>query len=239
MSFRDIATDIKRRIECRNKPERRLVLIGAPGSGKGTQAPKLKNDYCLCHLATGDMLRTAIAQGTEVGKRAKAIMDRGDLVDDDTVVNLIAEALKSPDCGKGFILDGFPRTVQQAQKLDQMLSEKKTSIDKVLEFNIPDSVLLERVEGRLIHPGSGRSYHLRFKPPMVAGKDDLTGESLIHRADDNVDTLKKRLQTYHRDTSPVLNYYRSKKILTSIQADAPMETVYNHANQALKQSISK
>mmetsp|Transcript_46687 Transcript_46687/g.74688 ORF Transcript_46687/g.74688 Transcript_46687/m.74688 type:complete len:201 (+) Transcript_46687:195-797(+) len=159
--------EIQRRLECQSKPDKRLILIGPPGCGKGTQSPTIKRDHCLCHLATGDMLRAAVAARSPNGVRAKNAMESGALVSDDIVVGIIEEAIKKTECKNGFILDGFPRTVPQAQMLDHMLAKKGVSVDKVLDFQIPDEVLVERIEGRWIHAGSGRSYHTKFSPPKV------------------------------------------------------------------------
>ncbi|KAK3234017.1 hypothetical protein CYMTET_55717 [Cymbomonas tetramitiformis] len=202
--------EIERRLECQNKPEKRMILLGPPGSGKGTQSPIIKKDHCLCHLATGDMLRAAVAAKTPLGIKAKETMESGALVGDDLVVGIIEEAVKKPECKNGFILDGFPRTVPQAQMLDKMLAKKGQAIDKVLNFDVPDEVLVERVTGRWIHAGSGRSYHTKFAPPKVHGIDDLTGEPLMQRKDDNAETLKSRLAAFHAQTTPVINYYKDK-----------------------------
>lgn len=223
--------ELERRLECATKPDKRLVLLGPPGCGKGTQSPIIKKEHCLCHLATGDMLRAAVAAKTPLGLEAKKAMDAGALVSDDIVVGLIEEAVKRPDCRVGFILDGFPRTVVQAQKLDQMLSAKGQQIDTVLNFKVPDSVLVERVTGRLIHPESGRSYHEKFAPPKVAGVDDVTGEPLIRRKDDNAETLIARLKAFHTQTSPLLDYYASKVV--SLQADMPASKVTEQIRKAL------
>jgi adenylate kinase len=203
----DLLAEVKRRQECSNKPRQNIVLIGPPGSGKGTQAPRIRDDLCLCHLATGDMLRDAIAQGTELGLKAKAIMDRGELVPDEVVIGLIDDASKNPECERGLLLDGFPRTAVQAEKLDSMLGSRSQKINKAIEFKVNDDILVERVEGRRIHPASGRSYHVKFNPPKVSGKDDQTGEDLIQRKDDNAEVLRKRMQAYHSQTAPILNYY--------------------------------
>lgn len=223
--------EMQRRLECLNKPEKRLVLIGPPGSGKGTQSPMIKNSYCLCHLATGDMLRAAVANKTPLGLEAKKAMDAGALVSDDIVVGLIAEATKKPECRTGFVLDGFPRNVTQAEKLNEMLAKRGQSIDKVLSFTVPDAVLVERVTGRLVHPASGRSYHEKFSPPKVAGVDDLTGEPLVKRKDDNAETLKRRLAEFHAQTAPVVSFYGEKVV--HIKADKPQETVAEQVRSAL------
>jgi adenylate kinase len=175
----DLFSEIKRRYECTRKPTMNVVLIGPAGSGKGTQAPKLKDELCLCHLSTGDLLRDAVTKGTELGKKAKIIMDKGELVSDEIVIGMIKASMEEPECERGVLLDGFPRTNVQAQKLDQMLAEKHTKVHKVIEFKVNDEVLVERIEGRRVHLPSGRSYHVKFNPPKVPGIDDLTGEPLI------------------------------------------------------------
>lgn len=199
--------------------QHRLILMGPPGAGKGTQAPNLKTKFCICHLATGDMLRSQVAKKTSLGREAKKIMDQGGLVSDDIMVNMIQNEVRSnPECKMGFILDGFPRTVVQAQKLDHMLQEQKQRLDSCLELKIDDALLVSRITGRLIHPASGRTYHKEFNPPKQAMKDDLTGEPLIRRSDDNAETLKKRLLTYHQQTAPVVDYYKNTGIWKGIDA---------------------
>ena len=172
-------------------------MVGPPGAGKGTQGPFIKDSLCLCHLATGDMLRDAVAKGTELGKKAKDVMARGELVSDELVIGLFKENMSQPECERGMLLDGFPRTTVQAEKLDAMFKESGKKIDKVVEFKVDDEILVERIEGRRIHKASGRSYHVKFNPPKVPGKDDITGEDLIHRPDDTREALTTRMKAYH------------------------------------------
>lgn len=224
--------ELQRRVACGEKSgERHTIFVGPPGSGKGTQAPIIKDEYCLCHLSTGDMLRDAVKAGTEMGLKAKAIMDAGKLVGDDVVVGIISEALKSPECAKGFILDGFPRTVGQAKMLDELLSKDGKSIDSIINLEIDDELLIRRVTGRLVHPASGRSYNIYFNPPKVAGIDDLTGEPLIHRGDDTEEKLRTRLQEFHAKTKPVLEHYKSK--VSTINADQPIGVVTDIIRKSL------
>ncbi|KAE8336994.1 adenylate kinase [Aspergillus arachidicola] len=197
----------------------RMVLMGPPGAGKGTQAPALKDKYCVCHLATGDMLRSQVAKKTELGKEAKKIMDQGGLVSDEIMVNMIKSELdNNTECKNGFILDGFPRTVAQAERLDDMLAARQQKLQHAVELQIDDALLVARITGRLVHPASGRSYHKVFNPPKQEMKDDITGEPLIQRSDDNAETLKKRLGTYHAQTAPVVDYYKKTGIWRGIDA---------------------
>lgn len=199
--------------------ELRMILIGPPGAGKGTQAPKIKEKFNCCHLATGDMLRSQVAKKTPLGREAKKIMDQGGLVSDDIVIGMIKEELENnKECKGGFILDGFPRTVPQAEGLDKMLRAREQTLQHAVELKIDDALLVARITGRLVHPASGRSYHTTFNPPKKHMTDDVTGEPLIQRSDDNAEALKKRLATYHSQTAPVVDYYRKTGIWKAIDA---------------------
>ncbi|KAL2112572.1 hypothetical protein VUR80DRAFT_7185 [Thermomyces stellatus] len=199
--------------------ELRMILIGPPGAGKGTQAPKIKERFNCCHLATGDMLRSQVQKKTELGLEAKKIMDAGGLVSDDIMIGMIKQELDTnKECQGGFILDGFPRTVPQAEGLDAMLKARNQTLQHAVELQIDDSLLVARITGRLVHPGSGRSYHSVFNPPKKEMTDDVTGEPLVQRSDDNAESLKKRLATYHKQTAPVVDYYRKTGIWKGIDA---------------------
>ncbi|ORY17960.1 adenylate kinase-domain-containing protein [Clohesyomyces aquaticus] len=205
----------------------RMILMGPPGAGKGTQAPKIKDKYCVCHLATGDMLRAQVSKKTPLGREAKKIMDAGGLVSDEIMVNMIKNELENnTECKNGFILDGFPRTVTQAEKLDEMLAATRKPLEHAVELQIDDALLVARITGRLVHPASGRSYHKIFNPPKDNMKDDVTGEPLIQRSDDNADTLKKRLSTYHQQTAPVVRYYQKTGIWKPIDASQEPRVVW-------------
>jgi adenylate kinase len=182
----------------------KLILLGAPGAGKGTQAAFICKHYGIPQISTGDMLRAAVKAGTPLGQQAKAVMDAGGLVSDDLIINLVKERLAQPDCQAGFLFDGFPRTIPQAEALKQA----GVPIDVVLEFDVPFEAIIERMSGRRSHPGSGRTYHVKFNPPKVAGKDDATGEPLVQRDDDKEETVRKRLEVYQQQTRPLVDYYQ-------------------------------
>ena len=182
----------------------RLILLGGPGAGKGTQAAFICQRYSIPQISTGDMLRAAVQAGTPLGLAAKKVMDSGALVSDDIIIALVKERLLAPDCAKGYLFDGFPRTLPQADAM----KDAAVPIDFVLEIAVPDDAIVERMSGRRVHPASGRSYHVKFNPPKVDGRDDLTGEPLIQRDDDKEDTVKKRLAVYHAQTEPLVAYYR-------------------------------
>src|SRR5882724_3641065 len=181
----------------------RLILLGAPGAGKGTQAAFICERFGIPQISTGDMLRAAVKAGTALGVAAKKVMDSGALVSDDLIIGLVKERLKQPDCANGYLFDGFPRTIPQADAM----KEAGVGIDYVLEIAVPDEAIVERMSGRRVHPASGRTYHVKFNPPKNAGKDDLSGEPLIQREDDKEETVTKRLAVYHQQTEPLVEYY--------------------------------
>ncbi|MES2320968.1 MAG: adenylate kinase [Pseudomonadota bacterium] len=181
----------------------RLILLGAPGAGKGTQANFIKEKYNIPQISTGDMLRAAIKQGTELGMAAKKVMDAGGLVSDDIMIGLVKNRLTDDDCKNGYLFDGFPRTIAQADAM----KDAGINVDYVLEIDVPDESIVERMSGRRSHPGSGRVYHIKFNPPKVDNLDDLTGEPLIQRDDDKAETVMKRLSVYHNQTEVLLGYY--------------------------------
>ncbi len=181
----------------------RLILLGAPGAGKGTQATFIKEKFNIPQISTGDMLRAAVKAGTPLGLAAKKVMDAGNLVSDDIIIGLVKDRLKEPDCANGYLFDGFPRTTPQADAM----KEAGVAIDYVLEIDVPDEAIIERMSGRRTHPASGRTYHVKFNPPKVEGKDDVTGEELIQREDDKEETVKNRLAVYHNQTKVLVGYY--------------------------------
>jgi adenylate kinase len=181
----------------------RLILLGAPGAGKGTQAQFICKQFAIPQISTGDMLRAAVKAGTELGIAAKKIMDSGGLVSDDIIIGLVKDRLTQPDCSKGYLFDGFPRTIPQAQAM----KDAGVPIDYVLEIDVPFDAIIDRMSGRRVHPASGRTYHLTFNPPKLEGKDDVTGEALIQRDDDKEETVRKRLQVYNDQTRPLVDYY--------------------------------
>jgi len=181
----------------------RLILLGPPGAGKGTQANFIREKYGIAQISTGDMLRAAVKAGTPLGLPAKKVMEAGQLVSDDIIVGLVSERLQQPDCKRGYLFDGFPRTIPQADALKRA----GVPIDYVLEIDVPDEEIIARMSGRRVHPASGRTYHVRFNPPKVAGKDDVTSEPLVQRDDDREETVRKRLEVYRAQTRPLVDYY--------------------------------
>ncbi|MBK6957243.1 MAG: adenylate kinase [Nitrosomonas sp.] len=181
----------------------RVILLGGPGAGKGTQANYIKEHFGVPQISTGDMLRSAVKAGTELGIMAKKIMDSGGLVSDDIIINLVKERIAQPDCVNGFLFDGFPRTIPQADAM----KAAGVPIDFVVEIDVADTEIIKRMSGRRVHPASGRTYHVDFNPPKAHGRDDVTGEPLIQRDDDKEETVRKRLEVYHQQTEPLIDYY--------------------------------
>ena len=181
----------------------RLILLGPPGAGKGTQANVIKESFGIPQISTGDMLRAAVKAGTPLGLAAKKVMDSGQLVSDEIIIGLVTERLKQPDCAKGYLFDGFPRTIPQAEAM----RASGVAIEYVLEIDVPDAEIIARMSGRRVHMASGRTYHVKFNPPKVFGRDDATGDDLIQRDDDQEETVKSRLQVYHSQTRPLIEYY--------------------------------
>ena len=183
----------------------RLILLGGPGAGKGTQANFIKEKYQIPQISTGDMLRAAIKAGSELGQKAKGFMDSGGLVPDEVIIGLVKERIQEADCQKGFLFDGFPRTIPQADAM----KDAGVSIDAVVDINVPDAEIIKRMSGRRVHLASGRTYHIVFNPPKEEGKDDVTSEALIQRDDDREETVRKRLDVYHAQTEPLIGYYKT------------------------------
>ncbi len=216
----------------------RIILLGAPGAGKGTQATFIKEHFNIPQISTGDMLRAAVKAGSPLGLEAKKFMDAGGLVPDEVIIGLVEERIKEADCENGFLFDGFPRTIPQADAM----KEAGVDIDYVVEIDVPDSAIVERMGGRRSHPESGRTYHIKFNPPKVDGKDDVTGENLVQREDDKEETVKKRLNVYHEQTKPLVDYYANWAVTG--EAGAPkhvkvnglgeLETIKNNIFEQLK-----
>lgn len=199
----------------------KIVVMGAPGCGKGTQCPAMVERYNVCHLSTGDMLRAAVADGTENGKRAKSAMESGALVTDDIVLGIVKDAMQAPECKEGYIIDGLPRTLGQAK----LMQESGIEVDKVISFEVPDEVIVKRTAGRWIHRQSGRSYHTIYNPPKVAEVDDVTGEPLMQRGDDKEEVVRKRLVTFHNELGPIHDYYKAQGKLSVIDGHREMQAV--------------
>jgi adenylate kinase len=211
-----------------------IILLGPPGAGKGTQAQRLQNDVGMIQLSTGDMLRAAVASGSELGKKAKEVMERGELVPDELMVGLIKDRIAQPDCAKGFILDGFPRTEAQAKALDRMLEEGAHKLDDVIEMEVDEKALTERVVGRFTCAKCGTGYHEKFKPTKVAGVCDVCGSTeFTRRKDDNAETMKTRMAAYRAQTEPLLPYYRARGVLKTVDGMAEMDEVYRQIRAVL------
>lgn len=211
----------------------RVILLGAPGAGKGTQAQFIMEEFGIPQISTGDMLRAAIKNGTELGKKVKAVMDSGSLVSDEIIIALVKERIAQDDCAKGFLFDGFPRTIPQAEAL----RDAGVEIDHVLEIAVEDEEIVKRMSGRRVHQESGRTYHVVFNPPKVEGKDDVTGEDLVQRADDTEETVRKRLGVYHDQTAPLVDFYKAiggETRYTRVEGVGSVEDIKAKALGALK-----
>ena len=213
----------------------RIILLGPPGAGKGTQAQTLTKAFSIPQISTGDMLRAAIKAGTPLGMQAKAVMDEGKLVSDEIILGLVKERITADDCANGFLFDGFPRTIPQAEAL----VAAGIDIDAVVELQVPDEKIVKRMSGRRVHLASGRTYHIVYNPPKVEGKDDVTGEDLVIRADDQEDTVRSRLEVYHKQTEPLVAFYKDlaskgKTYYLELDGDRPVETIADEMVSALK-----
>ena len=209
----------------------KLILLGPPGAGKGTQAAFIKEKFGIPQISTGDMLRAAVKAGTPLGLAAKKVMDAGQLVSDDIIVGLVKDRLNAPDCAKGYLFDGFPRTIPQAEAM----TAAAVALDYVLEIDVPDGEIIQRLSGRRVHPASGRTYHVKFNPPKAEGRDDATGEPLVQRDDDKEQTVRHRLEVYHKQTRPLVDYYRGLAGVKyrKISGLGRVEEITQHALDAL------
>ena len=218
----------------------RIILLGPPGAGKGTQAQTLTKAFSIPQISTGDMLRAAIKEGTPLGLKAKEVMDAGQLVSDDIIIGLVKERIAADDCKNGFLFDGFPRTIPQAQAL----VDAGITIDGVVELQVPDEKIVKRMSGRRVHLASGRTYHIVYNPPKVEGKDDVTGEDLVIRADDEEATVRSRLDVYHTQTEPLVAFYKDlaekgQTLFMAVDGNRPVETIAQEVVDGLKAAVSK
>lgn len=205
----------------------KIIMLGAPGAGKGTQAKKIAAKYAIPHISTGDIFRANIKNNTELGQKAKTYMDKGELVPDELVVDLIMDRFKEADCANGYVLDGFPRTIPQAEALDKALSANGESVDYAVNVEVPDENIINRMSGRRACVGCGATYHIQFNPTKVEGICDACGEKLILRDDDKPETVKNRLSVYHEQTQPLIDYYSKKGVLAEVDGTHSMENVFN------------
>ena len=212
-----------------------IILLGPPGCGKGTQAQKLIREFGFVQLSTGDMLRAAISKGTGIGMQAKSIIDKGEFVSDEIVIGIVRDRIFSTECECGYMLDGFPRTLVQAEKLDQILSDRNQKIDVVLRLCVSDDMAIRRIAGRRFHITSGRSYNIEFNPPKIEGRDDITSEKLVQREDDKEEIVQSRLTTYHELTEPLVRYYQSQGILKAIDGTGSPENIFEEIKKTLNE----
>lgn len=211
-----------------------IILMGLPGAGKGTQAEKIKEKYQIPHISTGDMFRSSIKEGTVLGKKAQSFMDQGALVPDEVTIGIVEERLQKDDCQRGFLLDGFPRTIAQAEALQEILNKLDTTLDHVLHVNVPDENLVERLSGRRTCPTCGRTYHIIYNPPVKEGVCDKDGTELIQRTDDEPDMVKKRLDVNKEQTKPLLDFYEEKGYLVTVNGDQDIDNVFQDIVEILK-----
>ncbi|MBI5997380.1 adenylate kinase [Clostridium perfringens] len=204
----------------------KIVLLGPPGAGKGTQAKSISNRYSIPHISTGDIFRKNISENTPLGIEAKSYMDNGQLVPDEVTINMVKDKLQQDDCKNGYLLDGFPRTVHQAEALDNFLTEREESIDTALLIEVPKEFILERMTGRRVCPSCGASYHIKFNPPANDGKCDLCGSDVIQRKDDTEETVKERLDVYENQTQPLIDFYKNKKQLSVVDGTQAINEVF-------------
>ena len=210
----------------------RILLLGPPGGGKGTQSKFLIEQFDIPQISTGDMLRSHVTNNTKLGIKAKEFMDKGELVTDSLILDMMELRFKDPDCNNGFILDGFPRTIKQAEGLDVLFSKINQKLEHVIVIDVDDDEIVKRMSGRRMHPKSGRVYHIKYNPPKNEGKDDITNEDLIIRQDDKEETVRNRLQVYHKQTKPLINYYN--KNVFKVKGSDPIQTVKNNILNHLK-----
>lgn len=213
---------------------RGIILLGAPGSGKGTQAKKLSASFSIPQISTGDILREAVKNGTEMGRKAKVFMDQGGLVPDEVVIGIVRDRLKEPDCEKGFILDGFPRTIPQAQELDRVAKELGKEISSVLSLDVDEEEILERLSGRRTCAGCGAMYHVRFNPPKESQRCDMCGNALLQRDDDKEETIRARLENYKKSTEPLIDYYRGSGKIRSVKATGDIDAIFANISSILQ-----
>ncbi|MGA6993325.1 MAG: adenylate kinase [Candidatus Deferrimicrobiaceae bacterium] len=210
-----------------------IILLGAPGSGKGTQAKKMTTSFAIPQISTGDMLREAVKNGTEMGRKAKVYMDQGGLVPDEVVIGIVRDRLREKDCGKGFILDGFPRTIPQAEALDRVIKELGKEITSVLSLEVDEKEILERLSGRRTCSGCGAMYHVRFNPPKTEGRCDKCAGTLLQRDDDKEETIRTRLLTYRKSTEPLIEYYRKTGKVHAVKASGDIDAIFANISRIL------
>jgi adenylate kinase len=212
--------------------ELNLILLGPPGAGKGTQAERITEDFNLPYIATGDILREAVKSGSDLGRKAKEYMDRGELVPDEVIIGVILEKVQAPEAADGFLLDGFPRTIAQAEALDEAFGRLDRSLTAAILLDVPDEEVIRRLSGRRVSP-AGRPYHVEFNPPKVPGKCDVDGSELIQREDDKPEVIRKRLEVYHRQTAPLVEYYEERGLLRRFDGTLPPTEVHDHVRATI------